>query len=311
MDKLMNDTSVYNDVQSLEHLKYSSRQNPLAAKKEIAKQFESILMQQMLKSMRDANKVFDNDLFSSDQMDFYQDMFDKQLTLSLSEHGLGVANIISKNIEDHYGQPGEVDADDAKKLDMTPGMKLDMKESAPIVKLDQEKKIAPAPVEAIHSREDFIAKLWNSAKEAAKSIGVNPKVLLAQAALETNWGRNIIPGHASETSYNLFNIKAGLNWTKPTSTANVVEQQEGVMVSEKAKFKNYDSYQESFHDYVNLLKTNSRYSKALENAADPKQFITTLQQSGFATDQHYSEKVLGILTSKQFNKLTAVKEFGE
>lgn len=300
---MISDAKVYTDVQSLEHLKYTASHHPGAAKNEIAKQFESLLLQQMLKSMRDANKVFDNDLFSSDQMDFYEDMYDKQLTLSLSEHGLGIAEMINKNIEDHYQSMKDLDLDNTQKTSEEPIITQTNETPKNNTATPIATKTEPTAT-SIHSPEDFINRIWTYAKDAAKKIGVNPKVLMAQAALETNWGKNIL-SNAAQTSHNLFNIKAGLNWDKSTISATVLEEKAGVMVSEKAKFKNYSSFAESFHDYINLLTTQDRYREVVKNAADPQAFITTLQKSGFATDKDYANKVMHILSSGMFKKLTA------
>jgi flagellar protein FlgJ len=88
---------VYNDVASLASLKTQSRENPEEALKEVARQFESVFVTMMMKSMRDT--LPKDGMFSSSQMETYQEMFDQQLSLDLAgEGGLGLASIIQRQM---------------------------------------------------------------------------------------------------------------------------------------------------------------------------------------------------------------------
>jgi flagellar protein FlgJ len=156
---------------------------------------------------------------------------------------------------------------------------------------------------AFESAADFVKSLWGSAKVAAKIIGADPKLLLAQAALETNWGKNIIPLEDGKSSKNLFNIKTGDKWENDSAVFHTIEEKDGVLVKEKSRFRAYDSYQASFIDYTNFLQKNTRYSDALKNATDPSKFIRSLQNAQYATDSRYSEKVMDIYASRKFNNL--------
>lgn len=91
------DGMVYNNLSALTDLKTQSNENPQEALKEVAKQFESVFVTMMMKSMRDT--LPKDGLFSSSQMETYQEMFDQQLSLDLSkEGGLGLASIIERQI---------------------------------------------------------------------------------------------------------------------------------------------------------------------------------------------------------------------
>jgi flagellar protein FlgJ len=155
------------------------------------------------------------------------------------------------------------------------------------------------------SSKDFIQSLWSNAKHAAKAIGVSPAVLLAQAALETDWGKKIIAHTTGQSSHNLFNIKADTAWRNKTASASTLEQKDGVLVKEVANFKSYDDYHESFMDYVSLIKNNTRYHKAVENAHTPAAYTQALQEAGYATDTNYSNKIMGIMKSPQFKSWLA------
>jgi peptidoglycan hydrolase FlgJ len=302
IDKVTNDARIYTDLEGLERLRYQSRTNPEKVKKEVAQQFEALLMQIVLRSMRDANKAFSSELFGSNQMDMYQDMFDKQLTLAMSNAGIGVADIIEKNIDQQYANQ------------KAPNIKSNIhvihsKESSQNTVTSIKEKAIEPPIEvqakqqtSFHTQEDFVTKLWSGAKEAAHMLGADPKLLLAQAALETNWGKKIIASD-SDSSHNLFNIKADSAWKKSTTTTQTLEQKEGVLVKEKATFRRYASFNDSFMDYVHFLKANNRYAEALDKASDPKQFVQSLQDAGFATDPHYADKILSVFSSPNFKKL--------
>ncbi|MEO8400441.1 MAG: flagellar assembly peptidoglycan hydrolase FlgJ [Gammaproteobacteria bacterium] len=307
-DKITYNTRIYSDVQSLKQLHYS--QDSVETKKEVSRQFEAILMQMVMHSMRDANKGFaSSGLFGSDQMDMYQDMFDKQLTMSLSNSNLGFAKMVEDNID-------QVQHSNAQGLTNTSGTHLISQE--PLQPLD--KSLLPTTEEPLHSEkqpeqssfasaEDFIKKLWPSAKVAASLIGASPEILLAQAALETNWGKNVLPEARGNSTHNLFNIKADSAWGDKVVRVDSLEQKNGILVKEKSNFRSYDSFDESFMDYVSLLKQNDRYGSALNKAPDPGQFMHALQDAGYATDQNYANKIMKIYSSHNFQDLvTKVKQ---
>ena len=89
IDKMSYDTQNYVDVQGLEKLRYAAKNNAPAALKEVAKQFQAYLFQMALKSMSEANKAMSGGLFASDEMDFYNDLYAKQLSLEMSKQDLG------------------------------------------------------------------------------------------------------------------------------------------------------------------------------------------------------------------------------
>lgn len=139
--------------------------------------------------------------------------------------------------------------------------------------------------------EQFVETLLPLAESVAAELGVDPKVLLAQSALETGWGRYLIQRPEGGSSHNLFNIKADSRWSGDKALVGTVEFRDGVAQQERSAFRVYDSYEQSFRDYAEFLKGSSRYQQALEQAGDPYQYLSGLQQAGYATDPEYAEKI--------------------
>jgi flagellar protein FlgJ len=150
--------------------------------------------------------------------------------------------------------------------------------------------LAPAK-RAFSNADQFVATMLPLAKEAAARIGVDPTVLVAQAALETGWGKSIMRQQDGSSSHNLFGIKAQGSWKGPEARAITSEFRDGKMVKETADFRSYSSYADSFHDLVSLLENNDRYKEVVNSADKPEQFVKELQKAGYATDPDYASKI--------------------
>ncbi len=150
--------------------------------------------------------------------------------------------------------------------------------------------LAPAK-KAFSSQDEFVATMLPMAKAAAARIGVDPKYLVAQAALETGWGKSVMRAQDGSSSHNLFGIKAGQSWQGGKARAITSEFRDGAMVKETAQFRSYNSYQDSFHDLVTLLQSNDRYKEVVKSADNPEQFVRELQKAGYATDPDYASKI--------------------
>jgi len=153
--------------------------------------------------------------------------------------------------------------------------------------------LAPAK-KAFSTADDFVATMMPLAKDAAARIGVDPSVLVAQAALETGWGRSVMRDQSGKSSHNLFGIKASGNWQGDQARAITSEFRNGKMVKETAQFRSYDSYADSFHDLVSVLQNNDRYQAVVKSADNPEQFVKELQKAGYATDPDYASKITQI-----------------
>ncbi len=256
------------DFRQFAKLRASAHADDPAALREVARQFESVFTKMMLESMRAAS--FGDPLFGSDQGDMYQDMMDDQLAIEMSQgKGLGLADLLIRQLshgaslkapgESGSGESGTGDAAKQKFLDM----------------------IGPA------------------AEKAGRELGIDPKAIIAQAALETGWGRstpgqNEGNGASSNPSNNLFGIKAGASWNGAAVDAATHEYADGVARGEVARFRAYESAQASVSDYVSLLRDNPRYAAALNTGDDVRAFATALQRGGYATDPDYANKLVGV-----------------
>lgn len=305
MDKITSDARVYTDVQGLDKLRAQYKSDPNGVKKEVSQQFEALFIQMVLRSMRDANQALSSGLFASDDMSMYQDMFDKQLSLSFSQQGIGFAKMIEENIDHQLGAP-----DKAALAQLSYEKSQASEPSVQAVKADrqpQQPKMTQEPKKeqalSFSSPKDFIDKLSGIAKHAAHIIGVHPAVILAQAALETDWGKKIITHAKGVSSFNLFNIKSDGGWQKDKVLAPTLEQKNGIIVKQQASFRSYESFHESFMDYANLITKNPRYQKAVAHAAEPKAYTEALQEAGYATDSQYANKIIEILKSQPFKAM--------
>lgn len=154
-----------------------------------------------------------------------------------------------------------------------------------------------------HTPEGFVAKIWHHAQRAAQELGVDPRALVAQAALETGWGRRGIASSKGDSN-NLFGIKA-TGWSGERVRTGTHEYVGGVKTAETADFRAYGSAAESFSDYVRLLKNSDRYQQALKAGTDIKGFARGLQQAGYATDPRYAAKIAAIATGPTIDRAVA------
>lgn len=262
--------SFFADPKALGALKSDAKAQDPAALKEVARQFESLFTQMLLKSMRETNKTFGDSLFGSDQADFYQDMFDSQLAVHLSQgKGLGLADMLVRQLAG-VGQSTGANA-----------------VSAPPSAAAKHEPVAA-------SKTDFIRTMWPHAQKAAQELGVDPHALLAQAALETGWGKAVPCNAAGECSFNLFGIKAGGQWSGATVNVPTLEFEQGIPVRKVERFRSYDSPADSFSDYARLIRNNPRYENALGAGTNIASFASALQQGGYATDPEYARKLVAV-----------------
>ena len=276
-------SSVYTDFQGLTQLRHKAASNTPAALQEVGKHFEALFIQMMLKSMRQASPG--DPLFGGKEGELYRDLFDKQISENLASHGgLGLADIIVRQLR-HDTQSQQAAAANTAQ----------MPSSAPAVGQDASRQVNAGNTVSYASPTDFVKDIWPHAQHAAKQLGVDPEVLVAQAALETGWGRGTIQHPDGRSSNNLFGIKAGSGWQKETVTVPTVEYRGGLAVKERASFRSYDSLAASFEDYVQFLKSNPRYKDALMHAGDPGKFSSALQEAGYASDPRYAEKIGSVL----------------
>jgi peptidoglycan hydrolase FlgJ len=268
-------SGVYGDFAGLEKLKASVRRQDPSALRQVAQQFESLFTRMMLKSMRQA--IGKDPIFGSDQAQMYQGLFDDQLSVSLSRgRGLGLADVLMRQLRG--GSQADTPAGAATSAKTASGAAANTT------------SLAPTSAE----RADFVRTLWPQAQQAAQQLGVQPLGVLAQAALESNWGQSVPRGASGAVSHNLFGIKAGASWRGPSVSAATQEFQNGTSTVVQAPFRAYAGSGASVQDYVSLLSSNPRYREALASGADVGAFAAALQKAGYATDPDYARKVTGV-----------------
>lgn len=315
-------TDNVNDMGQFVGLRAAARQQDPAALKAAARQFEALFTQQLFKSMR-AAKVGD-DLMGSDEGSMYQDMFDQQMAQHLSQgRGLGIADLLVRQLQ--HSKATKSDASSAgtgtgaattttstaaagsnvlralsTSTTQPPLRGLSASDAA---KLSSANNTAPLsdslpPVQ-------FIKNLLPQAEAAAKELGIPARTLVAQAALETGWGKHQMKNADGTPSYNFFGIKAGGNWSGDKVTKHTTEYAQGSAQTQVATFRSYSSPAEAFKDYVAFIKSNPRYATALQHGGDGGRYADGLQRAGYATDPAYAHKIRQIAGGQLMTAATA------
>lgn len=267
-----------------------------------AKQLESVFMDMMLKSMRQANAVFSEDnMLDSQEGTMFREMLDKQYSQSLSNSSkFGLAEQIARQLDPTFGKlPLEKLSLDKPSTenpsDDTRGMKLPHRGGFSL--LD-----APTSCDLDASTPTaFVNSIMPYAKKAAAALGIDPRAIVAQAALETGWGKHVMDDKQGKSSLNLFGIKTGGAWTGNKATVETTEYRQNVAVREVADFRSYDNLEQTFNDYVSFLKDNPRYADALRNTRDGTDWGKHLQKAGYATDPEYGKKIAKLVMSAEIS----------
>jgi flagellar protein FlgJ len=272
------------DSRGLDALKQKARDDPKAAAAGAAKQFEALLMQQLLKAMREASPPSEGPL-SSDAQKTWTGMFDREIAAKIAGRGIGLASALQKQIERQIAARGgssPVEAAPAKTS------------AAPLTSHSVVSTVASTASRASSGIADTVRRFADEvrphAEAAAKKLGVSADWLIAQAGLETGWGRHQPKNADGTPSHNLFGIKAGSKWSGTQALAATLEVVNGVAQPVVAAFRAYSSVADSFKDYAKLLG-GARYAAAVGNASDAKSFAAGLQNAGYATDPAYARKL--------------------
>jgi flagellar protein FlgJ len=292
------------DTKASADLKAKIKQDPQGGLKLAAQEFEGMLLQMMLKSMRDATPQ--DGLMDSDQTRFFTSIMDQQLAQNLAgQDKLGFAKLIEQQLGRNLTAGGTVDPStsiDALQQSLLQqqaarsgttfaGIGAERIRSVPEV---ANESAASTAAGAAGGGRDFVNRIWPHAVDAAKTLGVPPQFLVAHSALESGWGKSEIRAADGTPSYNLFGVKAGRNWQGASVDVQTTEYVNGAAQSVREKFRVYGSYSEAFSDYASLLKNNARFSGVV-GQQDGTQFARSLQQSGYATDPMYADKLSRII----------------
>lgn len=305
-------SDLYLDTQSLASLKTAAAADREESTREVAEHFEALFIQMMLKSMRDAS--LGDDILGGKQSKFYRDMYDQQIALNMSKSGgIGLADMMVKQLsaipesaqmdsfEKHLSEKS-FSADNIRRFN---GSGTAWTNANTDIDNDSfyERR---TPWE---DSKTFVRDLWPHAKQASEVLGVDPRVLVAQSALETGWGKHTMTRSDGYVSNSLFGIKANHSWEGDSVNMPTLEYENGQFNKQRASFRAYNTVAESMDDYVDFVTKNPRYKLALERTSDPEGYTQALQDAGYATDPDYADKIMQILKSPMLNDAVNFSEY--
>jgi flagellar protein FlgJ len=323
--------NTWTDLSGFDQLRAQAQRDGKAALPAVARQFEALFTQMMLKSMRAASDSFGPGLGDSDAGKAYRDLFDQQLAVSLAQNGkgLGIAQMLvrqlggdvkpsSGGVGAYIGALGgtaaaadgnaDADADGIGDPTQLPATAAEFQHRLAALVASGRAVGRSAAQWVPQDANEFVAALAPYAQTAARQLGVSVRSVLAQAALETGWGKRMPRASNGAASFNLFGIKAGGSWDGRKVGVPTLEYENGVAVRKQAQFRAYDSPAQSFKDYANLLGSDPRYAGVRGHGDDVRGFAQALVRGGYATDPAYAAKVAAIAASPQMrDALAALK----
>ena len=278
--------NTYTDLNALAALKNAPAS--AATVKAVSEQVEALFLQMMLKSMRDAGEAAGEP--TSNETGMYQDMFDKQVALTLSKRqDLGIARLFERQLGGKAAGAAPAGAASSSQPKQLPKGLLP----------DSRGHAAPPPTGANLSEQasDFVQQVLPTIRQAAAAVGVNPLGMLAQAALETGWGQRMPRTADGNSSLNLFGVKAGSDWSGARAMADTVEISGGVAKQTRTAFRAYGSIEDSVGDFARLLTSSPRYREAVAAGSNAQAYVQSIAKAGYATDPQYANKLNDVLNS--------------
>ncbi len=273
------------DARSTDALRSAAARNPKAAIKDAAKQFEALFMQELMKSMRQASLA--SGMLDNAGSKMGTEMLDQQLATKMTGMPGGLAAAIARQLERQMG---------GATLNVTPPPPVQRAVRGNVATPEDLARVAQAAGTGTR-QADFVAQHSDAAKSAETVTGIPAKFMLAQAAHESGWGRREIKNADGSTSFNIFGIKAGSSWEGKTTDITTTEFINGKARKVVARFRAYESYEEAFRDYAQLMKNSPRYAQVLANANTAHGFAHGLQKAGYATDPDYADKLTRVINT--------------
>jgi len=280
------------DLHSLDALKRTAARAPQQALHAAAQQVEGLFVQMMLKSMRDA--TFQGGPFDSASSRLFTSLYDQQIAQNIAAQGrLGFADLIARQGAGAGASPAHPLAANAQTMPLVPGSSPRVAAAATAPRDDDASPAATAwrPSASNHL---FLSRLLAPAMAAARHSGIPHQLIVAQAALESGWGKHEILTPDGRPSHNLFGIKATPDWKGESTDIVTTEYSHGVAQRVKAAFRVYRDYAEALTDYIHFLTDNPRYQKVMHSESVEKA-AHALQASGYASDPDYAKKLINII----------------
>ncbi|MDO8465982.1 MAG: flagellar assembly peptidoglycan hydrolase FlgJ [Gallionella sp.] len=278
------------DAQSLERLRAQAKQSPDQALKAAAQQFESVFLNMMLKSMREATPQ--DGMLDSDQTRMFTGMLDQQLAQSMASRGVGLADIMVRQLRGQMAEGVNQKVGSQSSIAAPQSLIGALPSAHGEVGSAGLGSFSPNPE---NTQKDFVNRMLPYARQASQASGVPLQLMLGQAALESGWGKREIRMADGSNSYNLFGIKANSDWNGKIAEVMTTEYKNGVPSKQVEKFRAYSSYAEAFKDYAELLGDNPRYADVLRLDGDAVGMARALQKAGYATDPQYADKLVSVM----------------
>lgn len=284
------------DARGLNGLQRAAANDPKGQLKAAAQQFEAVFLGYMLKSMREA--VAKSDLLDNRQTEFYQSLADQQLAQNLANKGFGLADMLVRQLSGrHHNAEVNANNDLQQRIAAIPRATPRVLDAAPTSPA-LANPIAPGAAAAAAGGETvagrFVTKFLGAARAAAQASGMPAVLILAQAALETGWGKHQATAADGSASHNLFGIKAGESWNGAVAPSPTREFVAGRWLAANEPFRAYGSHSEAFADHARLIGQSPRYA-AVRNADSPEAAARALQNCGYASDPDYADKLIAIM----------------
>ena len=277
------------DANGLSSLKQVAKDQSPESIKAVAKQFEAVFVNMMLKSMRDATPQ--DGMFDNEQTKAFTSMLDQQLSQNIASKGVGLAEIMARQLSKATGavntpeMPGIDSGADAGAMNLFPAAATAKSSAARTADSSALSGDALSFQQAVSAH----------AEEASRASGIPANFMIGQAALESGWGKREIKGLDGTPSNNLFGIKANSSWKGKTVEAVTTEYINGMPQKRIEKFRAYDSYAESFKDFAQMMRSNPRYENVMANLNDVRGYAQAIQSAGYATDPNYASKLINVV----------------
>src|SRR5690606_28840288 len=289
------------DTGGLAALRSAAARGEPGALEEAAMHFEALFIGMLLKSARSAS--LGEGLLDGADTRQYLEMMDAQVAQDVARRGgFGFGRML---IEQLGGAAG-TSAPSSRSVQPPAAARAARPGAAPSAAAPGAAAEAAAKGSQ-GARERFVSALLPHAQRAAERLGVDPRLLVAQAALETGWGASIPRRADGRSTHNLFGIKAGASWRGEKAGAWTLEVVGGVPERRRADFRAYDSVAESFADSADVIEGLPRYAEARRCAADPESYARAVADAGYATDPEYADKWLAVYRSEPIARAAATE----
>lgn len=311
-----NTTGASVDFTRFSRMRTAAHKDQDATMQKVADEFEAMFAETMLKAARAAETG--DGLLDSSETGTYRELLDGQLAQSLAQtQDFGFESMLKQQFagvlagleKQQAAREAESPAGRAAlrtlssiESPLAGGVPVTAPRAPDSVFVPQGSRVAGGG-DGEARKQAFLDEISPIAASAAADLGVAPRALMAQAALESGWGRHVIRMPDGSSSHNYFGIKASGDWRGATVRIPTTEYINGRAVTVQASFRAYPDAESAFRDYVDFIGQNPRYREALAHGANAGQYARHLERAGYATDPNYANKIMAILSGDGFDGL--------